>query len=185
MKVISSLLAGIALLGALAYSETPARPSPPKPPEKGGIKDPRAAPLLNLIYRDGANHAFRSQSHAILIFARDDAERPNSIIGIEGSFTDEQIIAALKRFYREWQPPKDYPSTERPSIILAKQGWGSGAPLYKALKDLSAEFQLDVYQFDGVRTHFEVQAYHPTPNDKRLGELIPLTEKTGPKFPPK
>jgi hypothetical protein len=136
-----------------------------------GVSDPRTSQLYHL-YHNGSK-ASQPFAGAVLVFARWDTKPPNTILGIPGSFTDDQIIAALKRFYQEWRPPKENPSAPRPKIILAAQNWGSGATLYDPLKSLSAEFQVDIYMLYPVVTYIEPQQWHPTPNDKRLSELIP------------
>ena len=43
---------------------------------------------------------------------------------------------------------------------------------FEPLKALSAEFAIDVYQLYPVVTQIESNPGHPTPNDKRLGEII-------------
>lgn len=139
-------------------------------PQVPGVADPRLIGLT-LLYRDG-KQAGEPFSAALMVYARWDVKPPNTIIGIEGSFTDEQIISALTRFYRDWRPSAEDTSTRRPGLVLASQNWGSGASLYRALKDLSAEFGIDVYVLYPVVTHIERQPFHPTANDKRLAELI-------------
>lgn len=113
-----------------------------------------------------------SLQNPLLIFARWDVKPPNQLLGIEGSFTDEQMIAGLRKFYGEWRPPSTDPTQPRPQLILAQQNWGCGAGLYEPLKALSAEFEIDVYQLYPVVTQIESNPSHPTPNDKRLAELI-------------
>lgn len=136
-----------------------------------GIRDPRSAMIPVILYHNQKNH--RDSLHGpLLIFARWDTTPPNQILGIEGSFTDEQIITGLRKFYREWRPPENDPTGPRPQLILAQQNWGCGGTLYEPLKALSAEFEIDVYQLYPVVTQIESTPGHPTPNDKRLAELI-------------
>ena len=124
-----------------------------------------------ILYHNQKEHKYSLQG-PLLIFARWDTTPPNQILGIEGSFTDEQIIAGLRKFYREWRPPADDATRPRPQLILAQQNWGCGAGLYEPLKALSADFEIDVYQLYPVTTQIQSNPGHPTPNDKRLGELI-------------
>lgn len=124
-----------------------------------------------ILYHNQKEHKDGLQG-PLLIFARWDTKPPNQILGIEGSFTDEQVIAGLRKFYREWLPPASDPTQPRPQLILAQQNWGCGAGLYEPLKALSVEFEIDVYQLYPVLTQFESSSEHPTSNDKRLAELI-------------
>ena len=135
------------------------------------IKDPRSAMMPVILYHNQKEHKVRLQG-PLLIFARWDTRPPNQILGIAGSFTDEQILSGLRKFYREWRPPADDATQPRPQLILARQNWGCGAGLFEPLKALSAEFAIDVYQLYPVVTQIESNPGHPTPNDKRLGEII-------------
>lgn len=136
-----------------------------------GVNDPRLAKIPVILFHNQKNHRDGLEG-PLLVYARHDIEPPNQILGIEGSFTDEQIITGLRKFYREWRPPADDANKPRPQLILAKQNWGCGAALYEPLKAISAEFEIDVYKLYPVIRHIESNPIHPTPNDKRLGELI-------------
>ena len=97
----------------------------------------------------------------------------NEILGVEGTFTDEEIELALKSFYREWKPAHDVgPDAPRPALIMAVETWGAGSRLYKPYESISAEYKVDVYQIYPVLGGFTRKSTHPTPNDKRLVELI-------------
>ena len=113
----------------------------------------------------------------MLVYARHDKQPPNQILGVEGSFTDEQLIAALKTFYLEWHSPPPHPDGPRPKLILAAQNWGCGAGLYKPLETLSAELGFDVYMLYPVLTDIQQTPDHPTSSDKRLGEILTLNAK--------
>jgi hypothetical protein len=175
-------LVSVALLCILAHGDPPA--PPPTPQKVAGVSDPRSSQLLTLLYHNG-DEAVQPLADALLIFARWDTNPSNTILGVNGSFSDEQIMAALKRFYREWHPPQNDPSASRPRIVLAAQNWGSGATLCELLKSLSAEFQLDVYMLYPVVTYIQPEPWHPTANDKRLGELIQPAPESRPASQPK
>lgn len=114
----------------------------------------------------------RILSDALLIYARWDTRPPNTLVGVSGSFSDDQILAALRKFYAEWRPPADDPHRKPPQLILAQQNWGCGATLYEALKRLSGEIGIDVYTLYPVITEIVATPKHPTANDKRLGEML-------------
>ena len=155
-----------------AYAQTQQAASPPATKKPAGITDPRfGSQLLNLIYRNGTE-VDTHLGDALLIYARWDTKPPNTLIGVPGSFTDEQIITALKKFFREWHPPANDTARKRPQLILAAQNWGCGVTLYETLKSLSAEFDLDVYMLYPVIDEITSTPKHPTPNDKRLSELL-------------
>jgi len=176
MKRTFISLVGVALVHTLAHGDPPAPPPPSEPQKIAGISDPRGSQPM-LLYHNGDEVVHRP-ANALLVYARWDVKPPNTILGIKGSFSDEQIMAALKRFYREWRPPQNDASAPRPRIILAAQNWGSGVGLYEPLKSLSREYQIDVYMLYPVITHFEPQPWHPTANDKRLSELISPAEES-------
>ena len=158
-------------IGAFVLNKPSPKGSASVPAKPKGIPDPRLALVPVILYHNQKDHRDVLQG-PLLIFASWDAKLPNQILGVEDSFTDEQIITGLRKFYREWRPPADDSSCPRPQLILAQQNWGSGAGLYEPLKVLSAEFEIDVYQLYSVGTQFESNPGHPTPNDKRLAELI-------------
>ena len=106
----------------------------------------------------------------LLVFARWDIKPSNQILGIKRSFTDEQIISGLRKFYREWRAPANDSTRPRPQLIFAQQNWGCGAGLSEPLKALSAEFEIDIYQLYPVIAGFNSVTL--APNDKRLAELI-------------
>lgn len=163
-------------LPAWAWDE----PLPPTaPPRSNKIKDPRAGPFLTLLYHNQKNRT-DSQEDSLLVYARWDMTPSNQILGVKSSFDDEQVTAALRSFYSAWRPPGESPLAPPPKLILAAQNWGSGAGLYKPLKELSAEFLFDVYLLYPVVTEFEITPQHPTPNDRRLGEIL----KDGPPYIP-
>ncbi|MES2468012.1 MAG: hypothetical protein V4675_11970 [Verrucomicrobiota bacterium] len=168
-SAIITLLAVICTQSFVSAEPPPATPSSPAKPT--GIPDPRSAMMPVILYHNQKEHKDSLQG-PLLIFARWDTKPPNQILGIEGSFTDEQIIAGLRKFYREWRPPADDATRPRPQLILALQNWGCGAGLYEPLKALSADFEIDVYQLYPVTSQIQSNPSHPTPNDKRLGELI-------------
>src|SRR4029079_5813956 len=97
----------LSLIGA-AHMQILAQGDPPEPPLPS-VPDPRASQGLTLMYRNG-EQAIEPVGHALLVFARWDTKHPTTILGVNGWFTDEQIIVALKRFYREWHPPQNDPS---------------------------------------------------------------------------
>ena len=142
-----------------------------------GVQDPRAvlSPTILFCNRVDSSIGF---SHALLVYARHDKQPPNQILGVEGSFTDEQIITALKTFYLEWHSPPPHPDGPRPKLILAAQNWGCGAGLYKPLEALSAQLGFDVYTLYPVLADIQQTGDHPTPSDKRLGEILTLNAKT-------
>ncbi|MCE9611623.1 MAG: hypothetical protein K8R23_15605 [Chthoniobacter sp.] len=168
-KAIITLLAVVFLQAFVSGEPPPAQTSSTAKPT--GIPDPRSAKMPVILYHNQKEHKDILQG-PLLIFARWDTKPPNQILGIEGSFTDEQIITGLKKFYREWRAPADDPTRPRPQLILAQQNWGCGSGLYEPLKALSAEFEIDVYQLYPVVTQIDSNPHHPTPNDKRLAELI-------------
>jgi hypothetical protein len=168
--VFASLFA-IIVLGAIVFADPKPVASSAAPGKLGEIKDPRSSALFPVIlFHNQKEHKDAIQG-ALLIFARY-SKPPNQILGLKGTFTDEQIITGLKKFYREWRPPANDADRPRPQLILAQQNWGCGGSLYEPLKALSAEFEIDVYQIYPVVTQFESSPGHPTANDKRLGELI-------------
>jgi hypothetical protein len=144
---------------------------PPATDKPNGIEDPRAAMIPVILFHHQKNHKDGLQG-PLLIFARWDINPPNQILGIEGSFTDEQIISGLRKFYHKWRPPANELDRPPPEVIFAQQNWGCGAGLREPLEDLSIEFDLDVYQLYPVVTQIKSHPEHPTPNDKRLAELI-------------
>jgi len=156
---------------AVIFADPQPVASPVAPAKPGEVKDPRSALFPVILYHNQKDHKDVIQG-ALLVFARWDIKPPNQILGVEGSFTDEQIIAGLRKFYREWRPPANDLDQPPPQLILAQQNWGCGGALYDSLKAISAEFKIDVYQIYPVLTQFESATWHPTPNDKRLGELI-------------
>ena len=161
----------IALLAIVWIRTVVFADSSPAAHQRNEIKDPRSALMPVILYHNQKEHKDCLQG-PLLIFARWDTRPPNQILGIEGSFTNEQILSGLRKFYREWRPPADDAMQPRPPLILAQQNWGSGAGLFEPLKALSAEFAIDVYQLYPVVTQIESNPGHPTPNDQRLGELI-------------
>jgi|GEM_PF-3684147 len=166
-------LLGTSLAGTVAAGEPRAalRPS-------GGAADPRSGPNLTILYKNQKD-ANASLSDAPMVFARVDTKPPNQILGVKGSFTDEQILTALKKFYREWRPSSET-SVPRPKLIIAVQNRGGGSGLFEPLKKLSAEFEIDVYQIYPVTTGFQSRPEYPTANDKRLGELPNARSSTTP-----
>ncbi len=112
-----------------------------------------------------------SLSDALMVFARHDTKPPNEIAGVKGSFADDQIVAALRKFYKEWRAPSGT-GLPRPKLILAMQNWGCGSGLYEPLKHLSAEFEIDVYQLYPVITRIKSKPEHPAANDRRLAEIL-------------
>jgi hypothetical protein len=167
---IISLFASICALG-IVFAEPPPAVTPVATAKPGELKDPRSVMFPVILYHNQKDHRDGIQG-ALLIFARWDIKPPNQILGIDGSFTGEQIVTGLRKFYREWRPPAGDSTQPRPQLILAQQNWGCGSDLYEPLKALSAEFEIDIYQLYPVVTQIESNPGHPTPNDKRLGELI-------------
>jgi hypothetical protein len=141
-----------------------------------GVPDPRSFLSPTILFHNGKDSTI-GFTHALLVYARWDTKPPNQIIGVEGSFTDEQILAALKTFYLEWRSPEPHPDGPRPKLILAAQNWGCGTGLYEPLKALSAELGFDVYELYPVLTDIQQGRDHPTPSDKRLGEILALNAK--------
>jgi hypothetical protein len=163
---------GIISVLAVAGMQTWVFADPPRvATQPARIKDPRSA-MIPVILFHGQKEPKSCMNGPLLIFARWDTKPPNQILGIEGSFTDEQIIAGLRKFYREWRSPANDPTYPRPQLIFAQQNWGCGSGLYKPLKAISAEFEIDVYELYPVITQIEFTPGKPTPNDKRLAELI-------------
>ena len=153
------------------FADPPPAATPVASAKSGELKDPRSVIFPTILYHNQKNNRDGMQG-TLLIFARWDIKPPNQILGINASFTDEQIITGLRKFYREWHPPANDPTQGRPPLILAQQNWGCGAALYEPLKALSAEFEIDIYRMYPVVTQIESTPSHPTTNDKRLGDII-------------
>ena len=149
--------------GAPGSADSPAVAAKPY-----GIADPRRTLVPVILYQNEKQRR-AAMEEPLLIFARWDIKPSNQILGVERSFTDEQIIAGLRKFYREWRAPADDSTRPRPQLIFAQQNWGCGAQLYESLKELSAEFEIDVYQMYPVINGFGPAS--PAKNDQRLAEL--------------
>lgn len=150
---------------------TPASAPPAPAVQQRQIKDPRASICPVILYHNQKEPADTMEG-PLLIYARHDLNPPNQILGIDGSFTDDQIIAGLKKFYEQWRPAAGHRSDIRPQLILAQQNWGCGSRLYKPLEEISKKYEIDVYQLYPVLTQIEFTPGNPHPNDKRLSELI-------------
>jgi hypothetical protein len=168
-------LLGTSFAGAVAADElqpAPAAPAPaPRAPRTfGDVADPRSGPSLTIFYKNQKD-SNATLNNALMVFARHDLQPPNQILGVKGTFTDEQIAVALKKFYHEWRPVPCQ-TVPRPKLILAAQNWGCGYGLYEPLKKLSEEFEIDVYLLYPVITAFASSPGYPGHNDKRLGEIL-------------
>jgi hypothetical protein len=172
---ITILLLGLQL-GVTAFAAEPDSDKPTAQ-EPLGVQDPRGVLSPTILFYNKMDSSI-GFSHALLIYARHDKQPPNQILGVEGSFSDEQVIAALKNFYLEWQSPSPHPDGPRPKLILAAQNWGCGSRLHEPLKTLSAELGFDVYMLYPVLTDIQQHRGHPTTSDKRLGEILTLIAKT-------
>jgi len=162
----------LALLLSAMVSGQQTAPSSAESKKAVGVPDPRFSPRLAMIFHKGESTPYSDLGDALLIFARIGGKNPNTILGIDGSFRDDQIVAGLKRFYREWRPPVDQPTIRPPHIILASQDWGARGGLDEQLKSLSAEYGIDIYLYHPVITAIAPHPSHPTPNDKRLCEIL-------------
>ena len=184
-------LFGTSLAGAVAAGEPPPAPAPaagPPAPAAGesqsnptptghspaarGVEDPRTGPSLTIFYKNQKNSNM-GLSDAVMVYARVDFDRekeqPNQILGVKGSFTDEQIVSSVKRFYKEWRSPPDV-LLPRPKLILAIQNWGGGGGLYEPFRKISEEFEIDVYTLYPVTDGFGNRPGSPT--DERIGEIL-------------
>lgn len=145
------------------------------PSQKIVVQDPRFSPPLQLLYNN-QRVSVSYQGDALLVYAMAIHANDNQIIGVDGSFTDGQILAALRKFYLGWRPPSENTYYPRPNLIIAQREWGCGARLYEPLKAISAEFEIDVYLLPAVLGEFETSSRHPTKNDMRLSELLKSPE---------
>src|SRR5947209_1173467 len=146
MKRFSLVCSMLVCAGAAGWSD----PAPAGPTE---MKDPRTILVPVILYHHQQEH-FDGLTGPFLIYARWDRKPPNQILGVEGSFTDEQIVAGLRKFYLEWRPPAQHPTQPPPQLILAQQNWGCGGTLYAPLQTLSEEYKIDVYTLYPVITNF-------------------------------
>ena len=87
------------------------------------VKDPRSVAFPVILFHNQKEEG-RVDIDALLIFARWDIKPPNQILGIEGTFSDEQVLTGLKKFYRKWRRPANDPTKPPPQVILACQNWG-------------------------------------------------------------
>ena len=168
MNPVSSLfriLIYLVLSGAVAIADPPALAK-----MKAGVDDPRFWPSLTLLY-DCPDSPNGSVQDAILVHATYSHKPANVIVGFEESFTDEQIIAGVRAFYSSWKS-KNEPGKIPPPLILASQNWGSALGLATPFEKIGQEFKIDVYQLHPVIFELEVGPNHPTPNDKKLVELM-------------
>src|SRR5438270_506671 len=122
------LLLAVACVRPFGFAEPAPASSTPNVTKLREVPDPRSVKYPHLLFHNQKNAKYGVQG-ALLVYARWDIQPPNQILGVEGSFTDEQIIAGIRKFYREWRAPAADPSQPHPALILATQNWGSGHAL--------------------------------------------------------
>ena len=140
--------------------------------------DPRTGLTPVILFPNCKNRKAIMQE-PLLVYARWDVKPPNQIPGIDGTFTDAQIIAGLREFYLKWRAPESDSSQPRPQLILAAQNWGCGAGLHEQLEKLSKEFEIDVYTIYPVISEIRADKSHPRATDKVLAEMIRHAEQGG------
>jgi hypothetical protein len=132
------LIGGLLVSFSAAYCQQTEKPPPPT------VADPRIGPSLTVL-RDEPTYQSDSVRDAIMVFATHTTNPPNRFLGIERSYTDDEIIRGLIRFYMLWRVENDDPTERPPPVILACQNWGCGAALMAPLKKLSEDQKIDVY----------------------------------------
>lgn len=100
-------------------------------------------------------------------------DRPNLLLGIEGGFTDDELIAGLRHFYENWQASVDFPDSPPPDLILAQQNWGAGTSIWEALEELAGQHGIRIWRIYPVVTGFQIeQDRHPLAVDRELHDSI-------------
>lgn len=158
---------------AVVFAEEPQGVSTAK-----GSSDPRTG-LTPVILFPNCKNRNAIMQEPLLVYSRWDVKPPNQILGIDGTFTDAQIIAGLREFYLKWRAPESDTSRPRPQLILAAQNWGCGAGLYEQVEKISQEFEIDVYTIYPVISELGTDKSHPRANDKVLAEIIKQAEQVG------
>lgn len=167
------LIAAGGLVGGmlLKSGKQPSSGNQPQVAEMSGVADPRTGPSLTVL-RDEPGYQSDSLLDAVMIFATHTSNPPNRLLGIDRTYTDEEILLGLKRFYTLWRVGKDDTRGVPPQVVLASQNWGCGAGLIEPQKKLSEDHGIDVYLMYPVGGDFRNREGYPFPNDKKLAEII-------------
>ncbi len=143
----------------------------PQAAEMSGVADPRIGPSLTVL-RDEPGYQSDSIRDAVMIFATHTSNPPNRLLGIDRTYTDEEILLGLNRFYALWRVGQDDTRGIPPQVVLASQNWGCGAGLIAPLKKLSEDHGIDVYMMYPIGDEFRKREGYPLPNDKDLAKII-------------
>lgn len=140
------------------------------------LQDPRVMPAISLSGESPTDFELRKQGFPLIHIHFSD--RPNSLLGVDGGFTDEELMAGLRHFYDNWQPPAGHPDTP-PDLILALQNWGAGASVWDALEELAAQHGVRLWRVYPVVTGFRIERErHPLVIDQQLLESIRQAART-------